>query len=154
LLLTAGAALAQTTPTGIVKNGSIVLLRLEQKTFIGAVTIDDTTSDGFAGVFSSIDYSKWQYSQPSGTTTTIGPCIVSVTPQPEPQGPDNFALINLLDAGPVLNLKGPNGSKQTPSLGSFYFGTLGEGLRARPPRRRSIWIREPTRSTTALGERT
>jgi hypothetical protein len=126
-LVTVGVALAQPTPTGIVKNGAIILLRTEQKAFIGAVTIDDTTSDAFAGGFTSIDYSKWQYSQASGTTTTIGPCIVFVTPQPEPPGPDNFALINYLDAGPVLNLNGPNGSRQAPAFGSFYFGTLGGG---------------------------
>ena len=126
-LVVAGAALAQPTPTGIVKNGTILLLRLEQKDFIGSVTIDDTTSDALAGGFTSIDYSMWQYSQPSGTTTTIGSCIVSVTPQPEPQGPDNSNLINYLDAGSVLNLNGPNGSRQAPATGSFYFGTLGGG---------------------------
>jgi hypothetical protein len=48
-LVTAGLALAQPTPTGIVKNGAIILLRAEQKDFVGAVTIDDTTSDAFAG---------------------------------------------------------------------------------------------------------
>jgi hypothetical protein len=126
-LVTAAAALAQPTPTGIVKNGAILLLRIEAKTFNGAVAIDDTTSDAVAGGFTSIDYSKWQYSQASGTTTTIGPCIVSVTPQPTPQGPDNSALFNYLDAGPVLNLKGPHGSMQEPSFGAFYFGTLGGG---------------------------
>jgi hypothetical protein len=126
-LVTAAAALAQPTPTGIVKNGTILLLRLESKTFLGAAAIDDTTSDAVAGGFTSIDYSKWQYSQPSGTTTTIGPCIVSVTPQPGPMSPDNSALLNYLDAGPVLNVKGPNGSKQEPSFGAFYFGTLGGG---------------------------
>src|SRR5580700_3837309 len=127
-LVTAAAALAQPTPTGIVKNGTILLLRIEAKTFNGAVAIDDTTSDAVAGGFTSIDYSKWQYSQPSGTTTTIGPCIVSVTPQPAPMSPDNTALFNYLDAGPVLNLKGPNGSMQEPSLfGAFYYGTLGGG---------------------------
>src|SRR5580692_5064266 len=91
-LVTAGLALAQPTPTGIVKNGAILLLRIEAKAFNGAVAIDDTTSDAFAGGFTSIDYSKWQYSQASGTMTTIGPCIVSVTPQPQPQGPDNTNL--------------------------------------------------------------
>jgi hypothetical protein len=126
-LVTAAAAIAQTTPTGIVKNGSILLLRIEAKAFNGAVAIDDTTSDAVAGGFTSIDYSKWQYSQPSGTMTTIGPCIVSVTPQPEPMGPDNSALFKYLDAGPVLNLKGPNGNMQEPSFGAFYFGTLGGG---------------------------
>src|SRR5271167_2348313 len=124
-LITAGVALGQTMPTGTVKNGTIILLRLEQKDFLGGVTIDDTTSDSFAGVFSSIDYDMWQYSQPSGSTTTIGSCIVSVTPQPAPQGPDNSMAINYLDAGPVLNLNGPNGGMQEPSFGAFYFGTLG-----------------------------
>jgi hypothetical protein len=126
-LVTAGLALAQPTPTGIVKNGAILLLRIEAKAFNGAVAIDDTTSDAFAGGFTSIDYSKWQYSQASGTMTTIGPCMVSVTPQPQPQGPDNTNLINYLDAGSVLNLNGPNGSRQGPAFAGFYFGTLGGG---------------------------
>jgi len=137
LSLTAGTALPQDTPTGITKGGTITLLRTESKIPIGPAVLDNTM-DLFTGGFQISDYTNYTPA-PSAQVTTIGPCAVVVTDQ---QAGSTGVVVTALDAGPVLNLNGPNGNKQfaarTAASSIAYGGTLGGGIAlplpgARPP---------------------
>jgi hypothetical protein len=121
---TAGLALSQETPTGIVKTGSLALLREEAKIVVGNDSSVESTLDGAGGVFVATDYSHSTPSAPP-QITTIGPCSIAQLPAPitTPAG----TVMTTLDAGPVLNLNGPNGMKQLPRNGSSYFA-LGGGV--------------------------
>ncbi len=127
VLVAAGAAFAQDPPTGIMRAGIIALLRASSKISAGPpLGTLDTTMDQLIGGFQSTDYSKIPRidSQPP---TAIGSCFVVTL---VPQGPVNFdpTAITTLDAGPVLNLTGPNGSKQIAANKLAFGGTLGGGL--------------------------
>jgi len=122
---TVAATLAQPAlPMGVQKSGYVDVGRNESKT-AGV----EATSDTFTGVFQSIDYTNYTPPQLDVQGTTIGPCnIVTIgsvasllTAAPLPS--------KLLDAGPVINLNGPNGTKQIPlsTLLSGYFSMLGGG---------------------------
>jgi len=106
--LAAVAALAQDTPTGIVRSGGISLTRAEGKLSLGPAPPVDNTTDVFGGGFQLTDYTN--YTPPQTQVTTIGPCVVSTASAPPapPTGP----VVKPLDAGPVFNLNGPNGMKQ------------------------------------------
>jgi hypothetical protein len=127
VFVAAGAAFAQDLPTGIVRGGSISLLRTSSKFSAGPpLGILDTTMDQLLGGFQATDFSKLgRVDMPE--VTTIGSCIVfSFGPQSTP-ALDPTAITSL-DAGPVLNLSGPNGSKQI-AANKFSFGNaLGGGL--------------------------
>jgi hypothetical protein len=119
--LAAAAALAQDRPTGIVKGGGISLLRTTGKISVGSTPAVESTSDIVAGGFQATDYDKLPPFDP-GQVTTIGPCVVSVlTPQDPATNP---GATTPLDAGPVLNLNGPNGSKQFPADKRFSWGGI------------------------------
>ena len=139
LSLAAGAALAQDgPPTGIVSGGSVALLRTETKTSVGAAAPVEIITDFLVSGFRSTDYSKITQ-PPTPDITTIGPCVVS-TIQPQTPSSQDPTAFKLLDAGPVLNVNGPNGSKQFPVNKFAYGGMLGAigfptfpGLPAQPP---------------------
>jgi hypothetical protein len=123
----AGLALAQgAPPTGVQKGGAITLLRSEGKVAFGGATPVESTTDIGSGAFQSIDYT--QYTPPATPQfTTIGPCVVSIVTLPLPTAPTP-APTTRLDAGPVLNVNGPNGTKQLPQVQTAYFAMLGGGI--------------------------
>ena len=123
--LTAGTTLAQDPPTGMTKSGTVTLLRTQSKISLGTATVE-TTMDIFAGGFLMIDWTNYP---PLPPATTIGPCVViNQTPLAGPMG----ATTTGLDAGPFMNLNGPNGIKQFAAIKNptniAYGGSLGGGV--------------------------
>ena len=128
-----GAVFAQDSPpTGVVRGGAIELIRSSSKFSAGPLGTINTTTDTLAGGFSMIDYSKLLGTDPPAVTT-IGSCsVVLIKP---PQGTPDPTAITILDAGPVLNLTGPNGSKQIAAT-EFAFGAMlggGTSIPGLPP---------------------
>ncbi len=119
---TAGLAFSQETPTGIVKTGSLALLREEAKIVVGNNPSVESRLDSAGGSFVATDYTHSTPLTPP-QITTIGPCAVAQLPAPITTG----SVVTTLDAGLVLNLNGPNGMKQLPRNGASYF-TLGGGV--------------------------
>jgi uncharacterized protein (TIGR03437 family) len=109
--------------TGTQSVGSVRLVRSETK-FPLENEVIDYTSDGGSSSFTVTDYSKITPG-PASLFTTIGPCIV--TPFKQPDQPDNSASLSYLDAGTVINVKGPNGDKMLPKFdvaGAIGYSTL------------------------------
>jgi hypothetical protein len=128
VLSSAGLAFGQVpTPTGIQKNGAISLLRSESKiALLPGTPPTDSTTDNAAGAFVMSDYTN--YTPPTlPPSTTIGPCIVTVIPLPPTQQPPTGIVTTFLDAGPVINVNGPNGTKQIPMMRGAYFLKVGGG---------------------------
>ncbi len=127
LCVVAGALAQPAVPTGIQSSGGIDLGRNELKN--AAV---ETVTDTFTGVFDSLDYTN--YTPPTSSTvniqgTTIGPCnILTLDPRTLLTSLGSLPS-KLLDAGPMLNLNGPNGTQQIPlsNITRGYFATLGGG---------------------------
>ena len=115
------------TPTGIKRNGVIALLRAEGKIPVGPGPLVEETTDNATGAFVSSDYTN--YTPPTlPPSTTIGPCIVSTIALPAAPQPPTGIVTTFLDAGPVINLNGPNGTKQIPQMNSAYFLKVGGGV--------------------------
>jgi hypothetical protein len=91
------------------------------KVAAGPVTID-TTSDAFSASFvkSVVTFTP----QDPPESTTIGSCVVIKL---GPAGTPPAFTSNFLDAGPVINITGPKGSKQAPQMRSVYSADLGGG---------------------------
>src|ERR1700730_10440268 len=127
LLLTTAAALAQDVPTGIQKIGVLSLMRTENKVSAGPLGTVDTPRDGLGAGFQTLDFTNYTPTQ-FPPSTTIGPCIVA-NAGPLTGGTPPVTIP--LDAGPFMNLNGPNGSKQFAAMKSKniigYGGTLGGG---------------------------
>src|SRR5437870_5097914 len=108
LSLAAGAVFAQEPPTGVVRRGDIQLMRSSSKFSAPPFGILDTTTDTISGAFSMVDYGEPLGIDPPAVIT-IGSCIVvpigGTVPIVSPS-------VTILDAGPVLNLTGPNGTTQ------------------------------------------
>jgi hypothetical protein len=128
VLSSAGLTFGQsTTPTGIQRIGVIGLLRAEGKIAIGSTPPVETITDRFSGAFVSIDYTN--YTPPAlPPVTTIGPCIMQTITLPAP-APTQISspAVTPLDAGPVLNINGPNGAMQVPKMSGFYGAQVGGG---------------------------
>ena len=131
LTVAAGAAFAQDPPlTGtLLKKGVIQMVRSNSKINAGPLGTTEFTQDSFAATFPSIDLSKVVPTE-QAPLTTIGACYISQLGQT----PDGTDATTYLDAGPVINITGPAGSKQFPltktgvgenELG--YGGILGGG---------------------------
>jgi hypothetical protein len=121
-------ALGQTpTPTGIQRNGAVALLRAESKIAVipGTAPVDNTIENATGGFVSS-DYTNYTPTQPQ--FTTIGPCVVLTIPLPVTPQPPTGLVTTTLDAGPVLNLSGPDGTKQIPQKMGFYTLQVGGGI--------------------------
>jgi hypothetical protein len=136
LSLAPGAAFAQSTPTtGIVASGTINLVRSEGKIPAGSFGPIDSTTDVFSGVFQSIDFSQFTPPPSQVTSTTVGACAVTTLIVPVVPNTTPSAGVTPLDAGPVLNVNGPNGFMQFPQNISTpfqqnspeYSGVLGGG---------------------------
>ena len=129
VLSSAALAFGQTpTPTGIQKNGAIALLRAESKiALLPGTPPTDSTTDNATGGFVMSDYTN--YTPPAQLPyTTIGPCIVSIIQLPLTQQPPTGLVTTFLDGGPVINLNGPNGTKQIPQKMGVYFLQVGGGI--------------------------
>ena len=129
--LIAGVAFAQTTPTGIQKTGSVGLVRTEGKFSAGPQGTVESTMDMFAAVFQTTDYTNYSPGQ-APPTTVIGPCIIVVVSSGQTPAGGTLPVVTPLDAGPVMNVNGPNGSKQFMATRSAttiaYSGALGGGI--------------------------
>lgn len=117
--------------TGIDSVGGVVLARGNTKFSFQGQNIESTI-DSFASAFTVTDFSKITPGV-DNISYTIGPCTVTPHKQPEnPNPPDNSDAITYLDAGPVLNLTGPNGPKPIERLNAAgvigYAETLGGGV--------------------------
>jgi hypothetical protein len=124
LFLTAAITFAQAPPAGVQKTGVISLTRAESKTFPASDPAVESISDSGLAVFSSIDTSL--VTLPMLTVVTIGPCNVTTFTLPIPITPP--PPFKVLDAGPMINVSGPNGAKQIPPFaGLGFIGTLGGG---------------------------
>ncbi|HYM12624.1 MAG TPA: hypothetical protein VEU62_17940 [Bryobacterales bacterium] len=91
------------------------------------------TADSGGGAFYRFDYNKLIQSQGglAATATAVGACTVSV--YHGSTAPTDPVVPAPLDAGPVLNLSGPNGKKQIPKSAlvpgySIYAASLGGGF--------------------------
>jgi uncharacterized protein (TIGR03437 family) len=98
--------------TGMQKVGAVSLVRGNSQ-FPSGAGILDYNSDSGSSSFSVTDYSKITPG-PASIFTEIGPCIVQSLKQPEQ--PDNSDSVSYLDAGPIINVTGPNGAKQLPRV--------------------------------------
>ncbi len=116
-----------TTPTGIVNGGAVGLLRSESKIALGSAPPIDATTDNVTGGFVRSDYTNYTPGPPL-QTTTIGPCIVYTLTLPLTQPPPSGLVTTLLDAGPFINVNGPNGAMQIPQKNSVYFQMVGGGI--------------------------
>jgi hypothetical protein len=129
VLSSAVLALGQVAPpTGIQRNGAVSLLRAESKIAVipGTPPVDSTTDNAIGGFVSS-DYTN--YTPPvTPQFTTIGPCIVYTISLPLPPQAPTGVVTTFLDAGPVINLNGPNGTKQVPQKSGAYFLQVGGGI--------------------------
>lgn len=133
LTLAAGAAFAQDLPlTGELKVGSLSIIRSSSKINAGPLGIIESTTDVFGAAFTVTDLSKVVRTE-QAPVTTIGSCFITSIVQLEP--PPRTDATTYLDAGPVLNITGPAGSKQFPLTKSGpgmtvlgYGGELGGGL--------------------------
>jgi hypothetical protein len=125
VLAGAGAVPAQDTPmTGTLKAAGVSTVRVKQKIQAGALTLNPV-ADTFGGAFSSTDLSRVIKGEPA-EVTNIGPCNVSKLGQQQTPAGDTGA-VTYLDAGPFLNLTGPEGSKQIPGSRLLYGAMLGGG---------------------------
>ena len=124
-----GLAFAQgTTPTGIVRGGGISLLRSETKITIPSSPPIDSTTDTAIGSFVSSDYTNYT-PPPQQPLTTIGPCIVATITLPQPTPPPSGSIVTtFLDAGPFININGPNGAMQIPQMNHVYYQMVGGGV--------------------------
>jgi hypothetical protein len=122
-----GGGAVSTTPTGIQKGGAVSLLRSESKIAIGSMPPIENTTDTVVGAFVMSDYTNYT-PDPQQPSTTIGPCIVQSLTLPLPTQPPSGIVTTPLDAGPVININGPNGSKQIPKMSSSYYAQVGGGI--------------------------
>jgi len=121
----AGSAWAQDPgSSGQARTGNITLGRSNLSISAGALGTIKSISDTFAGSFVFTDFSKLVNFQ-APTPTTIGQCIV--TPFVPPPDILNIGAFTPLDAGPVMNLTGPNGAKTFPARQFVFGGPLGGG---------------------------
>jgi hypothetical protein len=120
----AGCAFAQGPPTGIVKQGVILLVRTESKTARGSAPATENITDVITGGFRLTDYTNYTPIA-APPVTTIGPCTVTMLSPPQDNSNVTPLPTSPLDAGPVLNVSGPNGSLQIPARNNNFSMTLG-----------------------------
>ena len=126
-LIAGGTALAQDPPalTGTLKAAGASAVRASLKISAGTLILNPV-SDAIGAAFSSTDLSKMVKGGEQAEVTIIGSCNVSKLGQQQTQTGDNGS-VTYLDAGPFLNLKGPEGSKQIPMNKMLYSAALGGG---------------------------
>jgi len=123
LSVTAGTALAQDTITTV--SAGIGLGRANLKLVLGPPlgTLESTT-DVFSASFTKSVVTNLTTTDTSGIIT-IGKCIV--LPFTPPAGPNATITSTFLNAGPVMNLTGPSGTKQIPITRNVFSASLGGG---------------------------
>ena len=117
----AGAAWAQ-TPTGPPRTGAVGLSRISLSIPAGPLGTIQSTSDTFVASFLFTDFTKLVIPD-APPPTAIGQCLVI----PFSQLPDIQSASTALDAGPVMNLTGPNGIKAFTAKQFAFSGLLGGG---------------------------
>jgi hypothetical protein len=88
----------------------------------------ESTTDTFLGGFVSSDYTNYTPPPSTAQNTTIGPCVVTIITTPASPAPPSGLKTTPLDAGPVLNVSGPNGMMQIPQKSNAYYAMLGGGV--------------------------
>jgi hypothetical protein len=129
VLSSAAIAFGQgTVPTGIVNEGTISLMRSDEVIALGSAPPIEGTTDTFGGAFVKGDYTNYT-PPPAPQFTTIGPCNVLTTTLPLAKPTPTGAVATPLDAGPFLNVNGPNGAMQIPQLkNKSYLQKVGGGF--------------------------
>ena len=133
LTLSASIAFSQNAPqpTGIQHIGSLGFLRTESMVSLGmGMAPVEVIQEMFIGGFATYDYTNYVPPTLSAQSTTIGPCTVAMSGPPISTGTP--PVITPIDAGPVLNITGPNGTQQAMKLpnpkmigATAYSATLG-----------------------------
>src|SRR5260370_4571666 len=119
----AGAAWAQSPgPTGPARTGAVGLSRLSLSVSAGPLGTIQSSSDVFTAFFLFTDFSKFIIPE-APPPTTIGQCLVIPFTQP----PDILSVSTALDAGPVMHLTGPNGTKTFAAKEFAFSESLGGG---------------------------
>lgn len=129
LISAACLGLAQNTPTGIVKSGSVGLVRGESKVTLANNPPVENVSDIATAGFQVMDYTQYT-PPPAPQTTQIGPCFITQISTPASSG--TVGITNL-DAGPVINVNGPNGTKQITQSKGVYTGIIAGGPQIQLP---------------------
>jgi hypothetical protein len=126
LTLALGAAFAQDPPPGsILRAGAIEMIRASSKFAAGPLGTIESTTEVLGAAFSATDLS--QVNRTEQPHYTVGPCIVTPLGQQQETPQTGTSAVTYLDAGPVLNLTGPAGSKQIAVNKRLYGGALGGG---------------------------
>src|SRR5262249_52846231 len=111
---------------GFLKSGAIELVRSVVRTPVPLpTTTQDLTIDTGTSAFSSIDFSKIPPATPQTPSNIIGPCIVNTLPPP-PQANTPNDSVSYLDAGSVLTVKGPNGTRTLAKQPAGFSSILGQ----------------------------
>jgi len=119
----AGAAWAQGPgPTGPARTGAVGLTRISLSISAGPLGNIQSISDTFTAFFLFTDYSKFIIPD-APPPTTVGQCLVIPFTQP----PDIVSASTALDAGPLLNLTGPNGTRAFAAKKFTFSEPLGGG---------------------------
>lgn len=115
------------TPTGIQTVGSIAIIRAEGliPAILPGSSPTPSVTELFTAGFQSLDYTNYTPPAPPDPSTinTIGPCTVTTIDPTRVVAPSGV-VASPLDAGPVVNLSGPNGKKQFPLNKGTYGGPL------------------------------
>src|SRR5258708_15412049 len=123
LSVTTGTALAQDTITTV--SAGLALGRANLKLALGPpLGSVESTTDSFSASFVKSVVSNFTPPDSPGYTT-IGKCVV-IQLGPPPGSNATFTS-TFLDAGPVMNLTGPGGTKQIPITRNIFSALLGGG---------------------------
>lgn len=113
---------------GSLRSGYIGLLRTNAKVSLGGTSIELKTDSGSAA-FSSFDFSQLIRSQGisgGATALSLGACNV-LNAKGNSSVPVDVITPVSLDAGPVININGPKGTKQLTKQGGAYTAQLSSG---------------------------
>ena len=109
------AGTLQTFSGGAIKIGAIYLSRVSSKITAAGLGTVESKSDSGGAAFQQYDYSVVQTSSNAfGNLSAIGSCIVVTSRIAQGTPPGTLPQVTALNAGTVLTVKGPNGSKPMP----------------------------------------
>lgn len=123
-----GQELIDAQQRGTLRIGSVTLSKTTTKISAAGISFDSKIDSGSAA-FSSYDFNNLIRATGFGTgsASSFGACTVYTFRGMSPAVVDPIRSTPL-DAGPVINVNGPNGAKQLRKQGEFYSGELGGGV--------------------------